>query len=93
MQVWGALVHGVQKPAEVGERIDAQVGLRAVRRAAWEADAGDAEATQRAARGEVGGLADEADVRLDVEGGERRDDRFAAQARVLLVGDERQDGS
>ena len=70
VQVWGALVHGVEEPAEVAERVDAQVGLRAVRRASLEVDAGDAEAAQGAARGKVGRLTDEADVRLNVEGGE-----------------------
>ena len=89
VQVGGALVHGVQEPAELGECVDAEMGLRAVRRAALETDAGHAEAAQRVARGQVGRLTDEADVRVNVEGGEGRDDRFAAQARVLLVGDQR----
>jgi len=62
-----------------------------VSRPALESHAHHGEPAQRPGRCEIGGLGDDADVRPDAQGRQRGDDRFAAPAGVLLVGDESQD--
>ena len=88
-----ALVDGDHQPREARHRVDAEVRLRAVRRTAGEAHPHESEPPQGPGEREAGGLGDQTDVGPDAEAGKRGDDGLAADARVLLVGDQGEDGA
>ncbi len=88
-----ALVDGDHQPRQARHRVDAEVRLRAVRRTAGEAHPHESESAQGPGEREAGRLGDQADVGPDAEAGQRGDDGLAADARVLLVGDQGEDGT
>ena len=86
----GSSVDGCDKSAELGHCVDPEAGLRTVRRSTAEPHPDHREPAQRPGEREIGGLTDETDVRSEAQRRQRRDDRLAAPAGVLLVGDQRQ---
>ena len=64
-----ARLDGGEQPAEVGDRVDALVGLRGVGRPTGEGDLDEGVATQALGDGQPGRLTDDGDVGPDAEPG------------------------
>ena len=85
-----ALLDGHEQPAEVGDGVDPELGLRRVRGPAGEGDLDQGVAAQALGEGQPGRLAHDGDVRVHPEAGQGGEHGLGPRAGVLLVGDERE---